>query len=74
MFGVGQPSTAAVPISLTPQVWHIESFSFSADGRYLYDGTNATDSERRTGGTYFFVKRADLDGGITRAVAALRGR
>ena len=47
MFGVGEPSPAATPISLTPQAGQIESFSFSADGRYLYYGTNATDSERR---------------------------
>ena len=47
VFGVGEPAPAATPISLTPQVGQIESFSFSADGRYLYYGTNATDIERR---------------------------
>ena len=47
VFGVGEPAPAATPISLTPQDGQIESFSFSTDGRYLYYGTNATDSERR---------------------------
>ena len=42
-----EPAPAATPISLTPQDGQIESFSFSADGRYLYYGTNATDIERR---------------------------
>ena len=37
----------AEPISLTPQVGQIESFGYSADGRYLYYGTNASDIERR---------------------------
>ena len=47
IFGVGEPAPAATPVSLTPQDGQIESFSFSPDGRYLYYGTNATDSERR---------------------------
>jgi dipeptidyl-peptidase-4 len=47
VFGVGEPPPAPAPISLTPQAGQIESFSFSTDGRYLYYGTNATDSERR---------------------------
>jgi dipeptidyl-peptidase 4 len=47
VFGVGEPAPAATPISLTPQAGQIESSSFSTDGRYLYYGTNATDSERR---------------------------
>jgi dipeptidyl-peptidase-4 len=47
VFGVGDPTPAATPISLTPQSGQIESFSFSVDGRHLYYGTNATDSERR---------------------------
>ena len=47
VYGIGEPAPAATPISLTPQAGQIESFSFSADGRYLYYGTNATDSERR---------------------------
>lgn len=47
LFGVGEPASAATPISLTAQTGQIESSSFSADGRYLYYGTNATDSERR---------------------------
>lgn len=47
VFGVGEPPAAATPISLTPQNGQIESFSFSTDGRYLFYGTNATDSERR---------------------------
>ena len=47
VFGIGDPAPASPPISLTPQVGQIESFSFSADGRYLYYGTNATDIERR---------------------------
>lgn len=47
VFGVGEPPPAPTPISLTPQSGQIESFSYSADGRYLYYGTNATDSERR---------------------------
>jgi dipeptidyl-peptidase-4 len=38
---------AAAPISLTPQNGQIESASFSADGKELYYGTNATDIERR---------------------------
>jgi dipeptidyl aminopeptidase/acylaminoacyl peptidase len=37
----------AEPIDLTPQVGQIESSGYSADGRYLYYGTNATDIERR---------------------------
>ena len=48
MFGTtATPSPAATPISLTPQDGQIESSSFSADGKYLYYGTNATDIERR---------------------------
>ena len=47
VFGTEPPATVTAPISLTPQDGQIESFSFSADGRYLYYGTNATDSERR---------------------------
>jgi dipeptidyl-peptidase-4 len=47
LFGVEQATTAAAPISLTPQNGQIESFSFSTDGRFLYYGTNATDIERR---------------------------
>jgi dipeptidyl-peptidase 4 len=47
VYGVGEPTPAATPISLTPQDGQIESFSFSTDGRHLYYGTNATDSERR---------------------------
>jgi dipeptidyl aminopeptidase/acylaminoacyl peptidase len=35
------------PTSLTPQEGQIETSSYSADGRYLYYGTNATDIERR---------------------------
>ena len=35
------------PIDLTPQVGQIESSSYSADGKYLYYGTNAGDIERR---------------------------
>ena len=40
-------ATSAPPISLTPQDGHIESAGFSADGKILYYGTNATDIERR---------------------------
>jgi dipeptidyl-peptidase-4 len=47
VLGVDAPAPAPTPISLTPQVGQIESFSYSADGRYLYYGTNATDIERR---------------------------
>jgi dipeptidyl aminopeptidase/acylaminoacyl peptidase len=47
LLGVDQPAPAPTPISLTPQEGQIESYSFSGDGRYLYYGTNATDSERR---------------------------
>ena len=48
VFGpVTSPSSIAAPISLTPQTGQIESSSFSADGRFLYYGTNATDIERR---------------------------
>jgi dipeptidyl-peptidase 4 len=45
------PSSSAgppgAPVDLTPQDGQIESFGFSADDRYLYYGTNATDVERR---------------------------
>ena len=47
LFGVDPPPAVPAPLSLTPQEGQIESFSYSADGRYLYYGTNATDSERR---------------------------
>ena len=47
VFGVAEPVAIATPISLTPQEGQIESFSYSPDGRYLFYGTNATDSERR---------------------------
>jgi dipeptidyl-peptidase-4 len=49
VFGPGFTDVAqpAEPIGLTPQDGQIESFSFSADGRYLYYGTNASDIERR---------------------------
>jgi dipeptidyl aminopeptidase/acylaminoacyl peptidase len=48
VFGtVSSPAAAASPISLTPQDGQIESSSFSADGGFLYYGTNATDIERR---------------------------
>ena len=47
LLGIDPPPPAPAPISLTPQDGQIESHSFSADGRYLYYGTNATDSERR---------------------------
>ena len=48
VFGpVTTPSAAAAPIGLTPQTGQIESFGFSADGTFLYYGTNATDIERR---------------------------
>jgi dipeptidyl aminopeptidase/acylaminoacyl peptidase len=40
-------SAVAEPISLTPQDGQIESTGYSADGRYLYYGTNATDIEHR---------------------------
>jgi len=44
---VTTPSPVAEPISLTPQEGQIESSGFSADGKYLYYGTNATDIEHR---------------------------
>jgi dipeptidyl-peptidase 4 len=47
VFGTGEPAPAPTPVSLTPQDGQIESSSFSADGKYLYYGTNATDIERR---------------------------
>src|SRR5262245_36859363 len=48
VFGpVTSPSTVPEPISLTPQDGQIETSSFTADGKYLYYGTNATDIERR---------------------------
>jgi dipeptidyl-peptidase-4 len=48
VFGpVASAAPAAEPISLTPQDGQIESASYSADGKYLYYGTNATDIERR---------------------------
>ncbi len=48
VFGpVTEAAPAAEPIGLTPQVGQIESSSFSADGKFLYYGTNATDIERR---------------------------
>ena len=66
LFGVEQPSSVATPISLTPQDGQIETFSYSGDGRYLYYGTNATDSERRhlwrvptAGGTPEQITRGD---------------
>ncbi len=48
VFGpVTEPVPVAEPISLTPQDGQIESAGYSADGKYLYYGTNATDIERR---------------------------
>jgi dipeptidyl aminopeptidase/acylaminoacyl peptidase len=48
VFGpVSSPPTVTTPISLTPQEGQIESAGFSADGKYLYYGSNATDIERR---------------------------
>ena len=47
LLGVDPPAPVPAPIGLTPQEGQIETSSFSADGRYLYYGTNATDSERR---------------------------
>jgi dipeptidyl-peptidase 4 len=48
VFGpVTAPPPAPEPISLTPQTGQIESFGYSADGKLLYYGTNATDIERR---------------------------
>ena len=44
---VPTPSPVAEPISLTPQDGQIETSTFSADGKYLYYGTNATDIEHR---------------------------
>src|SRR4029078_2082214 len=45
--GVGEPPPVTPPVSLTPQDGQIETFSYSPDGKYLYYGTNATDTERR---------------------------
>jgi dipeptidyl-peptidase-4 len=48
VFGpVTAASAVAPPISLTPQAGQIESAGYSADGKFLYYGTNATDIERR---------------------------
>jgi dipeptidyl aminopeptidase/acylaminoacyl peptidase len=47
VLGTGEPLPAPTPISLTPQDGQIETHSYSADGRYLYYGTNAADIERR---------------------------
>jgi dipeptidyl aminopeptidase/acylaminoacyl peptidase len=48
VFGpVSSPSAVPTPISLTPQDGQIESAGFSADGKFLYYGSNATDIERR---------------------------
>jgi dipeptidyl-peptidase 4 len=48
VFGpVSSPSAVPAPISLTPQDGQIESAGFSADGKFLYYGSNATDIERR---------------------------
>ncbi|HEX9365815.1 MAG TPA: hypothetical protein VF921_04260, partial [Vicinamibacterales bacterium] len=48
VFGpVASPPASAEPISLTPQAGQIESSGFSADGKFLYYGTNASDIERR---------------------------
>ena len=48
VFGpVTTPSPVPEPISLTPQDGQIESSGYSADGKYLYYGTNATDIEHR---------------------------
>jgi dipeptidyl aminopeptidase/acylaminoacyl peptidase len=44
---VTTPAAVPEPISLTPQEGQIESSAFSADGKYLYYGTNATDIEHR---------------------------
>jgi dipeptidyl-peptidase 4 len=41
------PAAVSEPISLTPQDGQIESSGYSADGKYFYYGTNATDIERR---------------------------
>src|SRR4051812_21831906 len=38
---------AAIPVSLTPQQGHIETWALSRDGAVLYYGTNAGDIERR---------------------------
>ena len=54
------------PISLTPQDGQIESASFTADGKYLYYGTNATDIEHR------HIWRVPLAGGAPEQVT--RGR
>jgi dipeptidyl-peptidase-4 len=49
VFGPGATDVAnpETPVSLTPQDGQIETHEFSADGKYLYYGTNATDIERR---------------------------
>src|SRR5207237_2253727 len=48
VFGpVSSPTAVVEPISLTPQDGQIESSSFSADGKFLYYGSNASDIERR---------------------------
>ena len=44
---VTTPAAVPEPISLTPQEGQIESSDFSADGKYLYYGTNAADIEHR---------------------------
>ena len=57
----------ASPTSLTPQDGQIESSSFSADGRYLYYGTNATDIERR------HIWRVPTAGGVPEQVTRGEG-
>ena len=48
LFSAGEaPASVATPISLTPQDGQIETSSFSADGKFLYYGTNVVDTERR---------------------------
>jgi len=47
VLNVGDVAQAPAPLSLTPQEGQIETSSFSADGKYLYYGTNASDIERR---------------------------
>jgi dipeptidyl aminopeptidase/acylaminoacyl peptidase len=50
------------PVSLTPQEGQIETSSLSPDGRYLYYGTNATDTERR------HIWRVATSGGVPERV------
>jgi len=61
------PAPVAEPISLTAQNGLIESASFTADGKYLYYGSNASDIEHRD------IWRVPLAGGTPEQVTRGEG-